>query len=55
MNVMARFLVGVSIGVATAGGCYAFAATAATHLATTFAPHLDAPPMRISKFSLHPL
>jgi hypothetical protein len=55
MNVMARFFVGVSIGVAAAGGCYAFAATTATRLAATFAPHRDAPQVRMVEFSQHPL
>ena len=48
MNVMARFFVGVSIGVAASVGCYAFAATTATRLAAPFAQDPDAHQARVA-------
>jgi hypothetical protein len=52
VNVMARFFVGVSIGVAATVGCYALAATTANHLAATFAHAPDAHQVRMSEFAV---
>jgi hypothetical protein len=38
MNVMVKFVAGISIGVAATGGCYAFAATVADRIAASYAP-----------------
>jgi hypothetical protein len=37
MNATARFVVGISLGMAATGGCYAFAATAANRIAASYA------------------
>ena len=37
MNVLARFVAGIAIGVAVTGGCYAFAATAASRIGASYA------------------
>jgi hypothetical protein len=52
MNVMARFFVGVSIGVAATVGFYAFAATTANRLAATFAPDPAAQHARMGEFAV---
>ena len=52
MNVMAKFFVGVSIGVAATVGCYAFAATTATRLSATFTPGPGAHHARMDEFAL---
>lgn len=52
MNVFARFLAGISIGVAATVGCYAFAATTASRLAATFAPGEGAHRGRMDDFQL---
>jgi hypothetical protein len=52
VNVMTRFLVGVSIGVAATLGCYAFAATTANRLAATFAPDPAAQHARMGEFAV---
>ena len=49
---MARFLVGVSIGVAATAGCYAFAATTANRLVATFAPDPGAQHARRGEFAV---
>jgi hypothetical protein len=48
---MAKFLVGISIGLAATLGCYAFAATAATRISATFAPDPGMEHARRSEFA----
>ena len=52
MNVMTRFLVGVSIGVAATVGCYAFAATTAARLGAAIAPEPGAQHARMGEFAV---
>ena len=51
MNAVAKFTVGVSIGVAATAGCYAFAATTAARLGATIAPEPGAHHARMSEFA----
>jgi len=51
VDVWAKFSMGLSIGLAATVGCYAFAATTATHLAATFAQDAGIEHARMGEFA----